>query len=198
MVVNATTTARVKALLGDGSSTNDTLYGTLVESVSREIEKFIGYELEQKSRVEIYSPELNEHLVFLRTIPVVSITQVRVAAEGVWDFAAYTALVANTHYRLLSGGELYFSSGLIVGRDTLEVTYVAGIGANDAAVIAAAGDLALAADIQVCEEFRRKNNPTTASRPGPGGTSKTYTAPHGFLPRVIELLAPYRRILVEA
>lgn len=196
MVVNATTTARVKALLGDTSNTNDTLYGTLVASVSREIEKDLGYELEQKSRIELHSPDLNESLVFLKTIPVVSITQVRVAYEGLWDFAAYDVLVANDHYRLLATGELYFKYGLIYGRDTLEVTYVAGIGVDDAAVIAAAPDLALAADLQVVEEFQRRKNPGVIVRTGPGGSAQTYDSRHGFLPRVIELLSPYRRLLM--
>lgn len=192
MVVNATTLARVKAHSGDTATGNDALLTTLIDQVSRDIEKFLGYELEQKSRVEIRSPDVNQRIVHLRHRPVVSVTQVRVAAEGSWNFAAFQVLTANADYRL-SGDSIYFFGGLIWGRDTLEITYTAGLGANDAAVIAAAPEVALAAELQTNEEFRRRTNPNTLSRPGPGGT-KTYAAPHGMLPRVRELLFSRRRM----
>lgn len=191
-MVDATTLTRVKALSGDTSAQNDALLTTLISQVSREIESLIGYELERKSRVEVRSPEINQRIIMLKHRPVVSVTQVRVAVEGSWDFATHAALTANSDYKL-SGNSLYFTSGLIYGKDTLEITYIGGIGATTTDVVANAPSLALAAEIQVNEEFRRRTNPSTISRPGPGGT-KVYAAPHGMLPRVRELLFPYRRI----
>lgn len=188
MAVNATTLTRVKAQLGDAGSANDTLLTSLIDSVSRAIEKYIGYEIESKSRTETYDVNLGDHLVFLRSRPVSSITSVKIAVEGVWDFTAYTALVANQQYRLI-GNELYLYSGYTTGRDVLQVVYVAGIAATDTAVPT---NIALAADIQIAEEWRRRNNPAVVTVPGPKG-SKTLDTPHRLLPRVAELLSAHRK-----
>lgn len=191
-MVNATTLTRVKSLIGYAGNENDTLLSALIESVSREIEGYIGYEIEKKQRTEFYSPELNCRRVFLTVVPVESVDEVVVAREGSWDFAGATALTAGTHYRLrgLDVGEILFTEGaLIFGFETLRIKYTAGISATDIAT----GAVALAADHQVAEEFRRRNNPMTQQRPGPSKTTKTYTDHHQLMPRVRELLQPYRR-----
>ena len=194
-MVNVTTTARVKALLGDTSSTNDALYATLIDSVSREFEDYLGYPLLQAERTELYDLGQNDEILFLKVVPVVSVAEVKIG-PNYWDFTTLTALTANQDYKLGDDGQLFLNLRISAGFQKASVKYTAGLGANDAAVIAAAPQLALAADIQVSEEFRRRNNPTTASRPGPGGTSKTYTSPHGFLPRVGELLGAKRRVVL--
>lgn len=192
MTVNCTTLARVRDRLKKtnvADTSDDTLLQEMIDGVSREIERHLGYELEQKSRVERYSPEVGNHLVFLRQRPVVSITQVRVASEGTWDFAIYTTLVANKDYRLV-GNNLYFVAGLIFGRDTLEVTYVAGVGTTDAAVITAAPEIALAADTQIVEDFKRRDSQGAS---GKGG--KTYVGEIELLKRTRQLLAGRRRMV---
>lgn len=206
MTVNATTLARVKAFLGVAASetvttettARDALLTALVDGVSREFERYIGYELEQKSRVEYYSPELGIRLIQLLNVPVVSVTEVRTASEGTWNFTTGLALTSDSNYRASLGkvGEIYFLDGaLIFGFETLKITYVAGVGTNDAGVIAAAPDLSDAADMQVAEEWRRKSNPSTVSKPGPKGPT-VYDSPHVLLPRVRQRLSAHVRYVV--
>ena len=192
-MVNATTLARVKALLGDTGSANDAILNTLIESVSRELEAYIGYPLALASRTEVYDLELGDDFLFLRTIPVVSVEAVKVGPTY-WDFASLTALTADQDYRLGRDGQIYFNFRSDGGFQKAQVQYTAGLGASEAAVVTAAGDLAHAADMQIAEEWRRRLNPTTISVPGPSGAT-TRESPHRLMPRVRELLAPRVRIV---
>lgn len=194
-MVNATTISRVKAHMGDTSSSNDALYTSLIAAVSREIELSIGYDLLQAERTERYDLSPHDRFIFLKVIPVVSVAEVKIG-PSYWDFTGISALTADQDYRLGPDGVLYLNGSWGAGYQKAQVRYTAGLGTSDANVVTAAPDLALAADVQVCEEFRRRTNPNTISRPGPGGKSTVYAAPHGFLPRVEELLASYRRLLM--
>lgn len=191
-MVNATTLARVKAHLGDAGTANDAILNALIESVSREIEAYVQYPLLQAERTEDYDLGLNDRLIFLRVVPVVSVAEVKVGPTD-WDWAALTALTVEKDYHLGRGGQIYLRVTVRGGFQQARVKYTAGLGTTDAAVAAAAGDLALAAEIQVCEEWRRRDNPSTVTVPGPSG-SKTLDAPHRLLPRARELLARYVRL----
>ncbi len=195
-MANATTLARVRELMGDaaGSTPNDALYTTLIDSVSREIEAFIGYPLTSLERTEFYTLKNGDPIVWLKVVPVSAIGEVKIAST-LWDFSTVDALVADTDYRLGEDGALYLNVDIRDGYQRARVRYTAGFGANDAAIIAAAGDLAAAATMQVGEEWRRRTNPATVSIPGPKGAT-TLASPHGLLPRVREMLARYRRAVV--
>lgn len=200
-MANITTLARVKAHLGVPASevgtpettARDALLTTLADAVSRDFEAFLGYQVTQAARTERYDLEVNQRLIFLRVIPVVSIAEVKVG-PGNWDFAALTALVAEQDYRLGQAGELYLNFAPQGGFQKAQVTYTAGLGTTDDGIATAAPELALAANIQVAEEWRRRSNPSTMSVPGPKG-SKVLDAPHRLLPRVRELLSGKRRLL---
>ncbi len=194
-MVNATTLTRVKTFMGDAGSANDALLTQLLESFAREIEAYIGYALLSTSRVEFHDLNLDDRIVFLNVVPVASVAEVKVGPTY-WDFDALTALEADKDYRLMADGQLFLNfrpSG--TGPQKARVTYTAGLGATDSAVATAAGDLALAAEIQVSEEWRRRANPATVSIPTPKG-AKTYDAPHRLLPRVRELLSRYVRTYI--
>jgi hypothetical protein len=195
-MVNATTLTRVRSHLGktDVDATFDSLINGYIDAVSREIEAVIGYPLLQAARVEQYDIEQNDRIVFLRVLPVVSVAEVKIGPTY-WDFAALTALVANQDYRLGPDGQLWFETKTYSGYQKVQVTYTAGFGTSDAAVVAAAPDLATAADIQVSEEWRRRDNPAQITVPGPNGT-KTLSSPHTMLPRVEELLAKHIRMVL--
>lgn len=194
MVVNATTLAKVKELLGDAGTANDALLLSIIDSVSREFEGYVGYELEQKQRTEDYDLGLNDEIIFLRNVPVVSVAEVKVWPSN-WDFASATALTADRDYRLGPDGQLFLNIRVRAGFQKARVTYTAGLGATDAAVIAAAPDLALAATIQVAEEWRRRRDPSTISVPTPKG-AKQLASPHRLLERARELLSWRRRIVL--
>lgn len=192
-MANCTTLARVKAHLGDTGSANDALFTTLIDAVSRDFEAFLGYPVTAVERTERHDLEVNQRLIFLRVVPVASIAEVKVAPTY-WDFAGMTALVANQDYRLGDAGELFLNFAPSGGFQKAQITYTAGFGASDEAVAVAAPALALAANIQVAEEWRRRTNPSTVSQPGPKG-AKVLDAPHRLLPRVRELLSGKRRLL---
>lgn len=200
-MVAASTITRAKRLIPiDASETSkDALLTDVLAAVSRSIELYLGYDFEQKSRTELYSPAQNDQIILLRTIPVVSVTSIKVASDS--DFSSATALQAGTEYRLRDDpneGVIWCEPGtLVAGVDTVQVVYVAGLGATTNDVITAAPDIAYAVDLQVAEEFRRSTSPTTQSRPGPRG-ARSFTSPHGLLARVQEILSPYRRVLMPA
>lgn len=194
-MANCTTLARVKALLGDTGSANETLLTSLIASVSKEIEAWIGYPVTIAARTELYSLGQNDRFLFLNVIPVVSVAEVKVALGDVWDWASITALTADTDYHVGGSGMIYWSFETRAGFENARVTYTAGLGADDAAVIAAAPDLALAADMQVAEDWRRRGEPSQLSIPTPKG-AKTMASPVRFMPRVVELLGRYRRIVI--
>jgi hypothetical protein len=198
MPVVGSTVTRLKRLIpiDPAEASKDALLTDVLSAVSREIERYIGYDLEQKTYTELYSVHQNDELVLLRQIPVVSITSVKVSSTS--DFASGTTLVAADEYRLREGadGVLWCDpAALVAGVNTLQVVYVAGLGVDTSAVIAAAPDLAFAIDLQAAEEYRRGTAPSTLSRPGPRG-ARGFTGEHRLLPRVQELLAPFRRVLV--
>jgi hypothetical protein len=182
--------------MGDAvaSTVNDALYTVLIESVSREIEAFIGYPLTALERTEFYTLKNGDPIVWLRVVPVASIGEVKIAST-LGDFTTVDALVADTDYRLGDDGALYLNVDIRDGYQRARVRYTAGLGANDSAVITAAGDLAAAATMQVGEEWRRRMDPASVSIPGPKG-AKALASPHGLLPRVREVLSRYRRAVV--
>lgn len=194
-MVSATTLSRVKAHIGDTSSANDALYASLIVSVSREVELCIGYDLLQAERTELYDLSQHDRFIFLNVVPVVSVAEVKIG-PSYWGFSGISALTADQDYRLGPDGRLYLNGDWGYGFQKAQVKYTAGFGTTDTAVIAAAPAIAFATDIQVVEEFQRRRNPSTLTTTGPGGAAKTYVARHGLLPRVLELLSPYRRLLM--
>lgn len=195
-MVNATTTARVKRLIDTTSTDHEEVLESIIAAVSAEIEDFIGYELELTQRVELHSIRGHDQVLFLRTIPVVSVDEVRIAGD--WNFAGASALTADTDYRAILGGvgEVRLLS-TIAGVETAQVTYTAGFGATPTAVVAAAPKIAYAADLQCAEEFRRRREPATTSRTGPRG-NRNLSPAHSLLPRVRELLQGHVRIIIGA
>lgn len=198
-MVNATTLTRLKAYMDatDTVAARDALWTSLIGAVSREFESYIGYPLLQTSRTEYHDVAVGDEIIFLDVLPVVSVTTVKIGASG-WDFAAQTALTADSDYRVgdLAQGQIYINFEVRgTGYHKAQIVYVAGLGATDEAVAAAAENMALACNMQVAEDWNRRQNPMTVSIPGPSG-AKTMASPSRLMPRVLELLAPYRRIVL--
>lgn len=190
MAIDATTVARVKTVLGKTDSADDTFLGNAISAVSRQFEGILHYELEQTSRVEDYGVQLHQRELFLRQWPLVSVTSVVVSSD--WDFANGTTLTADEDYRIDTvTGSVYFLRGaLIAGFQTARVTYVAGLGTDTSNLETTAPDIVMAADLQVAEDFRRRDNPSTVTR-GQLGKRKTFADQHNLLDRVRELLQPH-------
>jgi len=181
VTVYATTKERVKLYAGGfADTTSDAVIDIFIASVSREIERHIGYPLALAEYVEVY--DIDGAFVHLRTLPVVSVDLVTYSAT--YDFANGAELAESTDYRVSLGmvGELVLRGQRTGG---LQITYTAGLGVSTAAVIAAAPVLAHAADLQVIEELKRRNT-------GSQGRA------HGLLGRSRQLLSSYRRMTMDS
>lgn len=192
--MNATTLARVKAHIGDTGAAQDALLTSLIAAVSREFEAYIGYPLALAQRTEFYSIKTNDEFVFLKVLPVVSVDEVKYGVSN-WDFASTSPLTADRDYRVGNDGVLFLDFQTRVGFQGVQVTYTAGLGATDENVALSAQDLALAANIQVAEEWRRASSPTTVSVPTPKG-NKVYADQHRLLPYVRQILGAYQRLIL--
>lgn len=193
-LVPATTPARVRALMGgevaSSGSSLDALLTELIKAVTVEIEAFLGYPLELAERTEEYSVGPGAQILLLRVQPVTGVSSVK--EDETWGFGASTAL-SSSDYRLdREAATLHFASRLRGGARAVQVVYTAGLGATTADIIANAPWVAMACDLQVYADFRRKGLTTTKSRGGPnGGITLT---DHQLLGRVQQMLRGHQRL----
>jgi uncharacterized phiE125 gp8 family phage protein len=201
--MDATTTARVKALLDITSSTHDTVLGTMIAAASRRIENYIDRPLETTARTETYPMMPRQSVLFLRAYPVTAIASIKVSAG--WDFAAATAISSSDYYVDSESGMVNFNHfpivpGILEGgaaQNAVQVVYTAGLAADVATLISDYPDIAYAADAQVVAMWRRRDSPQ-GSTYSVGGSSMTYEVPLKMVPDVVEALTPYRRLRFAA
>jgi len=202
-LIGATTLARVKDLLEIPTATTaaDATLSTMILVVSSEIEEYIGRPLQVAARTEQYTMNMHGHSIWLRAYPVVTVASVKV--DRYWQYTA-TAILSTRYNITAETGEVYFLDSLVgsfrvtswdeKAQDAIQVVYTGGIGSTTAAVISAAPAISYACDVQVAEDWRRKNNPATERRGGPSGGT-TWTGNHRFLPRVQDMLYPHKRLV---
>lgn len=192
-IIPATTVARVRLLLVKSGAEDDVLLTSMIAAVTLDIEAFLGYPISKEVRTEEYTPDLNGHYVFLRVLPVDGITEVRVDTS--WVFGS-NSIVPADFYRLdREVGAVFFTSELPEGFRTVRVTYLAGIATSTTDLINVAPDIAMAADLQVAEEWRRKNDPGSTGRQGPRG-GHSWSGELRMLQIVKDRLTPRRRLTV--
>lgn len=199
MPLELTTLARVKAFANADSvawsAGVETLATQLIRSVSRAIERHLGRELKAEARTIDLDVEPGRSLLWLPAYPVSAVASVKLDASR--EFAS-SSIVAATAYvvdgRL--GAVRFLSPPGVYGPLAARVTYTGGIAADAAAVVADGSeylDLAEACELQVLYEVRRRDNPGGTSTQG-GGGSTTFEGALKLLTRVLELLAPHRRV----
>lgn len=202
--MDATTIARVKALLDITSSSYDAVLTTIVAAVSKRIETYIDRPLEQKSRTETYPIRPRQKMLFLRAYPVASITSIKIATD--WDYASATAVESDDYNCTSDTGTVHFSfcpitsyldSNYDAAPDAIQVVYNGGLAADTASLINDYPDIAFAADLQSVAMWRRRDTPQGNSL-NMGGSSISYEKPLNLVPDVIEALTPYRRLRFAA
>jgi hypothetical protein len=202
--MDATTIARVKALLDITSSNYDAVLTTIVSAVSKRIETYLDRPLERTSRTETYPIRPRQNKLFLRAYPVDSITSIKIATD--WDYAAATAVETDDYNVTSDTGTVHFSfypitsyldSNYEAAPDAIQVVYTGGFAANTTALIADYPDIAFAADLQSVAMWRRRDTPQGNSI-NVGGSSISYEKPLNLVPDVIEALTPYRRLRFAA
>ena len=80
--MDATTIARVKALLDISSTTHDAVLTTMVASVSKRIEHYMDRPLLAEARTETYNISPRQNKIFLRAYPVTAIASIKIALVG--------------------------------------------------------------------------------------------------------------------
>jgi hypothetical protein len=202
--VDATTIARVKALLDISSTNYDTELTTMVSAVSKRIETFIDRPLELAARTETYSIRPRQNKLFLRAYPVTTITTVKIATD--WDYAAATAVTASDYHVVADSGTLHFQfypisnylgDNYAYAPDAVQVVYTGGFDTSTVNLITNYPDIAMAADLQTVAMWRRRDTPQ-GNNISIGNSSIAYETPLNLVPDVIEALTPYRRLRFAA
>jgi hypothetical protein len=202
--MNATTIARVKALLDISGTTYDTVLTTMVEAVSRRIENYIDRPLEQVARTEEYSIKPRQSVLFLRAYPTTAIASIKLALD--WDYASEAAIESDDYHVDEDTGMVHFTffpilnyrgDNLAAAPNVIQVIYTGGFATSTANLITSYPDIAYAADLQVVAMWRRRDSPQGQSQ-GIGGGSITYEGALRLVPDVIEALTPYRRLRFAA
>lgn len=190
-LLEATTLARVKAHLKITDTTDDTRLGELIQGVSDEIEKYLDSKLMQESQTEELDVRQNQRVWYLRS-RINAVTSVKTRTD--WDWASASALDSDLYHFVDQEHQLYISSGPLIGRRTLQVVYTGGFATSTANLVANFPAIATAADYQVVQEWRRKENLAAVSRSSRGG-NKSWGDEHQMLERVRQMLDPYRRLV---
>lgn len=202
--MDATTIARVKALLDITSSTHDAVLTTMVSAVSKRLEHFLDRKFLHESRTEYYNVRPRQNRLFLREYPVTAVTSVHLATD--WEYGTATAIDSSDYHCTGDSGTLHFNHDLITNYlssnyayapDAVKVVYSGGFSATTSALITAYPDIAMAADIQTVAMYRRRDTPQ-GNNIRVGGGSISYEKPLALVPDVIETLTPYRRLRFAA
>lgn len=200
--IDCTTLARVKSIMGwtDSDATRDALVETIIDAVSERIEAYIGSPLTNAQRTEEYDLRPRQAVIFLRVVPVTSIYSVTVAED--WVFNLSTPIDSSLYRVNQYTGELWLRTELAEARtDGLwqdhplgcQIVYTAGFATDTATLLSSYPAIGLAADLWVCEIFRRKSEVMgTTKRIGDSSSSRTDEL---RMPKeVSEALSQYRRI----
>lgn len=204
-LIYATTLNRVKAVLNIPTtvSADNAVLTNMIAAVSAEMETFLDRPLSQEARTEDHTMRLHGRTLWLAAYPVVTVTSIKIDETWAW---AGDALDATRYKVAATTGRVFFLDSLVSGIgasdldpeavDAVRVVYTGGIAATTTSLLTVAPDIALAADLQVAEDWRRRDNPATSKRAGPGGGTNWIDA-HRFLARVKDLLVRHRRMVQD-
>jgi len=190
-LLQATTLARLKTALGISDSTDDARLTIIIDAVSREIEAYLDSALLQETQTEEHDVGQGQTVWYLRS-RIAAVTSIKTATD--WDWASATALDSDFYHFTAGETSIQVKHGLRVGRRTAQFVYTGGFATSTTNLVASFEPIALAADYQCVQEWRRKENLGSTSRSA-AGSSKSWTGEHSLLERSQELLDQYRRLV---
>lgn len=192
MGVNATTAESFGVWSTQGASAEGLArVNALIPVVSRQIERYLGREIELKARVEDYSLRQFQRTVLLRNAPVTELTSVSFDPRARFDGSGGNDFDVNLDPET---GLLHILDELGEwGPNSLRVSYTGGIAATAEDVVANYPDIAHAANLQLGHILERRVNPG-ARRDVSAVGGATYTGEVDLLKYAKQLLHPYRRI----
>lgn len=206
MALDLTTLARTRAFLKLASSNveDDALISVLITAWSAAIEQYLDRAVLAASFTEVQDVEPGQRNFWVKNWPVTAITDIR--SDRTRAFAA-SAVVSSTAYVNYGGesgrGRIAFDLYQpIVGPQTLQFNYTAGMAASVGAFVAAYPQLAIACDMQVAWALARKSLVGLQSTSGDGGSVSSFVSDLGrgvapekqFIPEIRGVLERYRRV----
>lgn len=173
--------------MGSGDGGSDTLIATLISFTSARVEAYCERSFLSATRTEYFDSDGAQAAVWLRALPVASVTSLKVdpsgafgGGEATYEAALYALDAATGRIRLRSGS---FPAGL----GAVQVVYVGGY----ADMTTIPKDLRHAVARQVSDVFRRRKDEGLTSLSLPGGSIQTQ-ADSEFLRRIYPVLNAYR------
>ena len=196
--MDLTTLARVRTLLKDTSTQNDTLIDQLIDAVSPQLERIMNRHALEVARTEQYDVAPGQRVFMLRGFPVLASPAAVVKNSLSRDFTAARAIDAPSYYLALARGVLTIDLvGLEPGPGTLQVAYTGGLATTTTNLVTAFPDISVACELQVAYLIQRKDELGLASFSAEGG-SIAQAMPTKILDAARELLQPYRRMVATA
>ncbi|MFA5252839.1 MAG: hypothetical protein WC454_09695 [Phycisphaerae bacterium] len=193
------TLADVKDRLGISSTEDDILINRIITGLEAVFDNHTLRKLILNSADEtIYSTGRSRRIILPR-YPIVSITSIKESID--YDFDNADALIANSDYRLLSGGGMLYkiTGNWYQNEDSIQIIYRGGyVAANQ---IPAAGQTAMPADLreaaieQTSFIFKRRMDIGLSAVSGEGGSINKFSDME-LLPMVRQILDMYKRIVL--
>lgn len=191
--MNFTTSARVRAILEAGGSSQEglaTAIAGLIPAVSAAMERELDRYATAEERTEVLDVDFGQRVFRLRGWPVTSIASVKHDTDR--EFGSASAIASTEYAANLAMGRLTLDLPVTPGDGVLQVVYTGGMVATGADFAAAFPELAHLADLQIAYLLQRKEG-LGASSQSVGGGSVAYQGAYDWLPIVRQGLARMRR-----
>ena len=132
-----------------------------IEEVSTQFEAYIGRDFLEVSRVVELDVELNQFDFWLRHYPIVSIAEIKTRRHLGLSFSTEGIVLATNRYAFDAAKGILYTRGpqKVMGNLTLQVTYVGGLGTNQADLETNFPDIVSAANRQIAFMFKRRLDP---------------------------------------
>ncbi|MBW1953955.1 MAG: hypothetical protein JRI66_12905 [Deltaproteobacteria bacterium] len=180
--MNLTTLEAVKSFLEQQEDQWDGLITELIGAVSERAAVFCNRDFELRERTEYHSG--GGQYLYLKGLPVVSITSIHGSDAWNWDEAA---LIPADHYQVFPAGMVAYRFGVWpYGEKAIRVIYTGGYAAD-----AIPADLEMAVRVQTAYEFKRRRDIGLESVSFPDGSIQKVNLGE-FLPEVKSVLSRYR------
>lgn len=186
--MDLTTIERVKAHIGKSTPDMDGTLSILITATSAMVERYLRRHVQSTSRTEYYDVAPATCRVFLRGVPVTTITTIH--NDDLREYGSSTLIDSDDYTITERIGEVAFDYILEPGTNALKVVYTGGMAASTGAFIAAFPEVAYAVELQTIEAYRRRGIAGASASTLDGG-STTFVGQHRFLDHVREILDMY-------
>lgn len=170
MVMDLTTVAAVKALMGGTSNAADAQITALIPAVSEFAETYLNRYTQTALRTQVYEVKPTQPYLWLQGFPIVSVTSIKLSSSR--DFSTSDALDVTSYDVLTESGQIYFRPAALskmAGPCFAQLVYTGGMAVDTTAFLAAFPRIANGAASEVINRLNRAKNPEGNVSFGPTG-----------------------------